>query len=162
MGFGFVPLNPQFAAEVYQLLGEPRWQLQRAMLLLEQAEGFISLDHVIETAKRVKSSDTAMLIAVGASGNVLGWWFTSSTSLAEVADDLKQLNDRQQSPVLVVTVDDPRSMERELRKAFPNAAIKMDVGHVIFSRLGKLLDKTHCRYRECRSFPRSWLQSTST
>jgi hypothetical protein len=119
------------------------------MLLLEQADGFVSLDHVMETAKRVKSSDKATLIAVGASGNVLGWWFTSSTSLADVAEDLEQLNARQNSPVLVVTVDDPRTMEAELRKAFPRAAIKMDAGHVIFSRLGKLLDKTHCRYREC-------------
>jgi len=150
-GFGFAQLNPKFAAEVYLLLGQQRWRLQRAMLLLEQADGFISFDHVIETAKRVKSSDKAMLIGVGATGNVLDWWFTTSTSLADVADDLVQLNARQKSPVLVVTVDDPRTMEGELRKAFPGAAIKMDAGHVIISRLGKLLDKTHCRYRKCYS-----------
>jgi hypothetical protein len=119
------------------------------MLQLEQADGFISFDHVMETAKRVKSDDKAMLIGMGASGNVLGYWFTSTTSLAEVAADLQQLNSRQKVKVVVVTVDDPRTMQGELLKAFPDAEIKMDAGHVIFSRLGKLLDKTHCRYREC-------------
>lgn len=118
------------------------------MMQLEQADGCVSLDHVIETAKRIKSDDKAQLIAVGASGNVLGWWCTPSTSLADVADDLKRLNDQQQQAVLMVTVDDPRSMESVLVGAFPDAAIKMDAGHVIFSCLAKQLDKTHCRYRE--------------
>lgn len=46
-------------------------------------------------------------------------------------------------------VDDPRSMEQLLQQVFPGAEIKMDVGHLIFSRIGKLLNKSHPRYGEC-------------
>jgi hypothetical protein len=148
LGYGYRKLEPKYAVEVYQQIREQRWRLQRAMLMHEQAHGFISFDHVMETAKRIKGTDKAMLIACGASGNVLEWWTTTSTSLAEVAEDLKQLSSRQKDAVVVVTVDDPKSMEAELRKAFRDADIKMDAGHVIFSRLGKLLDKTHHLYRE--------------
>jgi hypothetical protein len=39
-------------------------------------------------------------------------------------------------------------MQGYLREAFPDAEIKMDVGHMIFSRIGKQLDKNHSNYRE--------------
>jgi hypothetical protein len=78
----------------------------------------------------------------------LGWWFVTSTSLAEVADDRRALCDRQDRQVHLVTVDDPINMQGHLHEAFPDAEIKMDVGHMIFSRIGKLLDKNHSNYRE--------------
>jgi hypothetical protein len=90
----------------------------------------------------------AMLIVCRATGNVLDWWFVTSTSLAEVADDLRVLNDRQDREVHLVTVDDPINMQGYLCEAFPDAEIKMDVGHMIFSRVGKQLDKNHSNYRE--------------
>jgi hypothetical protein len=31
----------------------------------------------------------------------------------------------------------------------PNASIKMDVGHVLFGRLGKRFDKAHAMYGKC-------------
>lgn len=48
-------------------------------------------------------------------------------------------------------VDDPRTMEGALRQSFVGAIIKMDMGHVIFSRIGPLLDKTHEQYCELLS-----------
>lgn len=51
----------------------------------------------------------------------------------------------------MVTVDDPRTMESSLQTIYPDAVVKMDVGHVIFSRVGPLLDKTHEQYGECSS-----------
>lgn len=147
-GFGFRKLEAALVSDVYLALGRQRWALQRSMQLLQQAEGFVSLDHVMEVAKRVKGDSKAMLIVCGAAGNVLDWWFVTSTSLTEVLDDLRMLNERQAQPVLMVTVDDPVSMERSLKEAFPQAEIRMDVGHIIFSRIGKRLDKTHVNYRE--------------
>jgi hypothetical protein len=108
----------------------------------------VSMDHVMQTAKHIKGDGCGMLIVCGAAGNVLDWWVVNSTSLHDVADDLRALAQRQQEKVLLVTVDDPKSMESVLAQVFPDAEIKMDVGHVIFSRLGKLLQKTHTHYRE--------------
>lgn len=45
-------------------------------------------------------------------------------------------------------VDDPRSMAGVLGSIFTGALVKMDVGHIIFSRIGPLLDKLHEQYRE--------------
>lgn len=122
-----------------------RSSLQRRILRSEQADGFVSLDHVVDPGKRIQGDTKAMLVACGSSGNVLDWWCTTSTSLHEVAEDLQQLDKQQVHAVHTVTVDDPRSME-EVTFTFPNSQIKMDVGHVIFSRLSKLLDKTHANY----------------
>jgi hypothetical protein len=35
-----------------------------------------------------------------------------------------------------------------LRRVLPDAEVKMDAGHVLFSRLGKLLDQLHALYGE--------------
>lgn len=149
-GFAQDQLLPPFAAELYLQLGKPRWLLHGAMMELEQAGGFVSLDHVMDPAKRIQDDSSALLMACGASGNVLAFKFCTSTSLAEVADDLAKLNSRQtgRNKVLVVTVDDPISMQAALSLAFPDADIKMDVGHIMFSRIGKLLNKIHTRYGE--------------
>lgn len=148
-GFGFSKLEPGLVSDIYLALGRQRWSLQRGMQLLEQADGHVSVDHVIQTAKRVKGDSKAMLIACGATGNVLDWWFTTSTSLYELVPDLKALNERQDSSVLVVTMDDVNTMEGPLKEGFgTDAKYKMDVGHVIFSRLGKLLNKSHGNYRK--------------
>ncbi len=66
----------------------------------------------------------------------------------ELVSDLCELNRCQHARVLVVIMDDVNTMEGPLREAFPDAEPKMDVGHVIFSRLGKLLSKSHGNYRE--------------
>jgi hypothetical protein len=48
----------------------------------------------------------------------------------------------------LVYVDDPRSMAGVLGSIFTGALVKMDVGHIIFSRIGPLLDKLHEQYCE--------------
>jgi hypothetical protein len=118
------------------------------MLLMEQAEGHVAVDHVIQVAKRIKGDSRALLIACGKKGNVLDWCFTPSTSMYDVLPDLKALKERQLEAVLVVTMDDPGSMEGVMQEAFPEALCKMDVGHVLFSRVGKRLDKAHVNYSE--------------
>lgn len=148
-GFGLSKLESGMVSDLYLALGRPRWQLQHGMMLMEQAEGFVSVDHVIETAKRIKGDSTAMLIACGKTGNVLDWWFTPSTSLFDVLPDLKALNARQDERVLVVTMDDPNTMERAMLLAFPYAVGKMDVGHFMFSRVGCRLDPAQANYCEC-------------
>lgn len=47
-----------------------------------------------------------------------------------------------------VTVDNPHTVEALLNRVLPDAQVKMDAGHVIFSRLGKRLDKNHIAYSE--------------
>lgn len=54
-----------------------------------------------------------------------------------------------------VWVDDPNGMENDIISAIPNASVKMDVGHIIFSRLGPMLDKKHEKYRECPTWQRN-------
>jgi hypothetical protein len=39
-------------------------------------------------------------------------------------------------------------VEALLKKVLPNAQVKMDAGHVLFSRLGKMLDQLHALYGE--------------
>lgn len=47
-----------------------------------------------------------------------------------------------------VTVDNPHTVEALLQRVLPGITVKMDPGHVLFSRLGKLLDKNHALYGE--------------
>lgn len=49
---------------------------------------------------------------------------------------------------MLVTVDNPHTTKNLLKEAFPSAKVMMDVGHVLFSRLGKFLDKSHPLYSE--------------
>lgn len=50
--------------------------------------------------------------------------------------------------ITLVTVDNPHTTKNLLKEAFPSAMVVMDVGHVLFSRLGKLFDKSHPLYSE--------------
>jgi hypothetical protein len=50
--------------------------------------------------------------------------------------------------ILLVTVDNPHTTKNLLKEAFSSAKVMMDVGHVLFSRLGKYLDKAHPLYSE--------------
>jgi hypothetical protein len=45
--------------------------------------------------------------------------------------------------ITLVTVDNPHIVEGLLKRVLPEVEVKMDAGHVLFSRLGKLLDKQH-------------------
>lgn len=45
--------------------------------------------------------------------------------------------------IKIVTVDNPHTVEGLIKKTLPGVEVKMDAGHVLFSRLGKLLDKKH-------------------
>jgi hypothetical protein len=45
-------------------------------------------------------------------------------------------------------------VEAVLKRVLPDAEIKMDAGHVLFSRLGKPLDKNHALYGEQRMLAR--------
>jgi len=44
-----------------------------------------------------------------------------------------------------VTVDNPHTVENLLKKVLPGVQVKMDAGHVLFSRLGKKFCKKHVK-----------------
>jgi hypothetical protein len=96
-GFAWRKLDPKFAAQVFKGTGDERRLLQAKMMEAEAAGGHVSLDHVHETAKRMQGGFTGMLIAMSATGTVLGWWHVYSTSLQDVESKLKELDQRQRS-----------------------------------------------------------------
>jgi hypothetical protein len=58
--------------------------------------------------------------------------------------------------ITLVTVDNPHTTKNLLKEAFPLAKVVMDIGHVLFSRLGKLFDKSHPMYSKwpaCKEAP---------
>jgi hypothetical protein len=55
------------------------------------ASGHISLDHVHEVAQRMQGDFLGTLIACGASGVVLGFWYVHSTSMRDVQQSLQEL-----------------------------------------------------------------------
>jgi hypothetical protein len=55
------------------------------------ASGHISLDQVHEVAKRMQGDFLGTLIACGASGVVLGFWYVHSTSMRDVQQSLMEL-----------------------------------------------------------------------
>eukprot|EP00775_Hariotina_reticulata_P012129 gene12129-12267_t len=124
-------------------------QLQAKMMAEEPVDGHLSLDHVHETAKRMAGGYTGMLIAMGASGLVTGYWNVFSTSLKDVEKQLQQLDQNQRvkhgQGIKYVTVDNPHTVENLLKKVLPGVQVKMDAGHVLFSRLGKRLSKKHVK-----------------
>ncbi len=50
--------------------------------------------------------------------------------------------------IQVVTVDNPHTVEATLKQLLPGAEVKMDIGHVLFSRLSPFFDKAHPLYRK--------------
>lgn len=94
-GFAWRKLDPKFAATVFNSTGDARRQLQIKMMAEEPVDGHLSLDHVHETAKRMAGGYTGMLIAMGASGLVTGYWNVFSTSLKDVETQLQQLDQNQ-------------------------------------------------------------------
>jgi hypothetical protein len=96
-GFAWRQLDPKFAAKVFNSTGDERRVLQAEMMAAEPAGGHVSLDHVHQTAKRMQGGFIGMLIAMGASGTVLGYWNVYSTSLKDVERQLRALDQRQRS-----------------------------------------------------------------
>ncbi len=45
-------------------------------------------------------------------------------------------------------MDNPHTTKNLLKEAFPEAKVMMDIGHVLFSRLCKNMDKSHPFYRK--------------
>jgi hypothetical protein len=52
-------------------------------------------------------------------------------------------------PIKMITVDNPHTVAETLQKELPGVEVKMDVGHVLFSRLNPSFDKKHPQY--CKS-----------
>lgn len=102
-GFNWSALDNSTATAAYQAAGAQRWELQGFMLEGQKAEGILSLDHVMEVAKRMLGGYKGMLIACGAAGNVLGYWPVYSTSLEDVRTQLQQLNERERASTGKVT-----------------------------------------------------------
>jgi len=63
----------------------------------EPAGGHVSLDHVHQTAKRMQGGFIGMVIAMSASGTVLGFWNVYSTSLKDIEKQLQDLDRRQRA-----------------------------------------------------------------
>jgi hypothetical protein len=69
--------------------------LQAKMMAAEPPGGHVSLDHVHQTAKRMQGGFIGMCIAMSGSGTVLGYWNVFSTSLKDVEQQLRALDQRQ-------------------------------------------------------------------
>jgi hypothetical protein len=96
-GFAWRQLDPKFAAKVFNSTGDERRVLQARMMAAEPAGGHVSLDHVHQTAKRMQGGFIGMVIAMSASGTVLGFWNVYSTSLQDIESQLRALDQRQRS-----------------------------------------------------------------
>jgi hypothetical protein len=94
-GFAYRKLDSKLKARVFNDTGDARRQLQALMMSQEPAGGHVSLDHVHETAKRQQGGFIGTLIAMGASGLVLGFWNVFSTSLHDIETQLRDLDQRQ-------------------------------------------------------------------
>jgi hypothetical protein len=94
-GFAYRKLDSKLTARVFNDTGDARRQLQALMMSQEPAGGHVSLDHVHETAKRQQGGFIGTLIAMGASGLVLGFWNVFSTSLHDIETQLRDLDQRQ-------------------------------------------------------------------
>lgn len=96
-GFAWSRVDAKWASDLFTKTGGDSRQLQKQMMDQEPADGHVSLDHVHQTAKRVQGGYIGMLIAMGASGLVLDYFWVFSTSLEDVAKQLKELDQRQRS-----------------------------------------------------------------
>jgi hypothetical protein len=96
-GFAQKQLDGSLASRVFTEAGSLQLHLQHQMLQQEQAEGHVSLDHVHQLAKRMEGSYEGMLIACGASGNVLGFWNVFSTSLMDAVQQIRALDQQQRA-----------------------------------------------------------------
>lgn len=96
-GFAWRKLDSKFVAKVFNTTGDARQLLQARMMAREPAGGHVSLDHVHQTAKRMQGGFTGMVIAMSASGTVLGFWNVYSTSLMDIEKQLQDLDRRQRA-----------------------------------------------------------------
>jgi hypothetical protein len=49
-------------------------------------------------------------------------------------------------PIELITVDNPHTVAATLKQLLLDVEVKMDVGHVLFSRLNPFFDKKHPLY----------------
>jgi len=165
LGFAYRKLDNKIAMKAFTQGGDDQRDLYRQLMDQEPAGGSLSLDHVHDVAKRMKSKHIGMLIACGGSGLVLGFWNVYSTSLMDVKQQLQDLDARQKelygTGIEVVTVDNPHTTAALLRDLLPGIDVNMDIGHVLFSRLSKSFDKSHESYTQAnRDWPWPCLSST--
>ena len=96
-GFDYQRLDAALATAAYKAVGFGRWQLQSLLQASERTEGVLALDHVMEVAKRMQGGFKGMLMACGASGNIVGHWPVYSTSLDEVREELLALHAKEEA-----------------------------------------------------------------
>ncbi|WIA41424.1 hypothetical protein OEZ86_005007 [Tetradesmus obliquus] len=148
-GFAFRQLDPALASKVFNVAGSMQRQLHQQLIVRQKAGGHLAFDNVHKLAPLMEGDYNGMLTVCGAPGNVVGFFNTYSTSLVDVEQQLQAIAERQRSldePIVMVTVDNPHTVAPTLRRLLPGVDVKMDVGHVFFSRLNPHFDKKHPLY----------------
>lgn len=87
-------VTPGYVQSCWEACGEGRWEAEQKAMANLTAE-VISVDHVMDPGKRVAGESTkAALIVCNEAGQVIAFYGTSSTSLRELAGELKLIQKR--------------------------------------------------------------------
>lgn len=119
----------------------------------------LSLDHTFKVPSNIGycrpdqkwiTLYSSMLVCMNAVGQVVGWQFTSTTSIDEVCALLLHIKSRTQNQQVQLFVDNCCTVRNKLQEIFGNNAnIKLDVFHAI-QRITKKLPKRHPFFYECK------------
>ena len=95
---------------------------------------------------------TPVFICMNNIGQVVGWQFTSTTSIDEVCSLLTHIKNRAQEDIrLHIFVDNCCSVRNKLQGIFSeNADIKLDVFHAI-QRITRKIPKRHPLFNQCKN-----------
>jgi hypothetical protein len=121
----------------------------------------ISLDHTFKVSSNVGycradgkwvTLYSSVFICMNNIGQVVGWQFTSTTSLDEVSTLLVHIKSRaQEDTPLQIFVDNCCTVRRKLQNIFgENTAIKLDVFHAI-QRITRKIPKRHPLFNHCKN-----------
>ena len=121
----------------------------------------LSLDHTFKVSSNVGycRSDgkwvtmyTAVFICMNDVGQVVGWQFTSSTSIDEVSELLSHISsrsDESQRPITVF-VDNCCTVRNKIKTIFgTDTEVKLDIFHAI-QRITRKMSKRHPFFRACK------------
>lgn len=126
-----------------------------------QVEKYISIDHTFKVASNIGyvradgkwiTLHNSVFIVTNENGQVISWVFTKSTSLDEVASQLKSVKDlRSQSwlPPYTILVDNCCSQRQKLKQIFGDSAVvKLDIFHAV-QHIVRKIPKRHPFFFEC-------------
>lgn len=140
------------------LLNRESYSLHMSSILVKK---YISIDHTFKVASNIGfvRSDgkwitlyNSVFIVTNENGQVVSWLFTRTTSLDEVASQLKavkELRSLSWLPPYTILVDNCCSQRPKLKQIFGDSAVvKLDIFHAI-QRISRKLPKRHPFIFEC-------------